>query len=149
MHAYSKTGRTIVLYAVSSSLMLLTFRKLRRKPCILLALVVMLWTWRSQSRCCAVVIPRYFAEVTLARVWLCSWYDGHSSFFILMGLMTGRVVHFPGWKDMSQLFSHISSCWRSFCICVWYWPDVVGLQMAVSSAKSRTGEETVPGRSFM
>ena len=113
-------------YAVSLSLMLLTFRFLRRKPSILLALVVRLWTWRSQSRSCTVVTPRYFAEVTLARVWLCNWYDGLSSFFVLMGLMTGRVVHFPGWKDISQFFSHVSSCWRSFCICVWSWPVVIG-----------------------
>ena len=97
--------------------MLLTFRFLHRKLSILLALVVMLWTWRSQSRSCAIMTPRYFTEVTLARV--CSWYDDFSSFFILMGLMTWRVVHFPGWKDMSQLFSHISSCWRSFCDIDW------------------------------
>ena len=124
VHAYSSVGRTIALYAISLSLMLLTFRFLRRKPSVLLALVVM-WTWKSQSRSCAIVTPRYFAEVTLARVWLCNWYDGLSSFFVLMGLMTGRVVHFPGWKDMSQFFSHVSSCWRSFCICVWSWPVVI------------------------
>ena len=47
VHAYSNIGRTIALYAVSLSLMLLTFRFLRRKPSVLLALVVMLWTWRS------------------------------------------------------------------------------------------------------
>ena len=70
--AYSSLGRTKVLYATSLELLGAKAKFLRRKPSVLVALEEISETCWPQSMLSVMVIPRYFADWTFSKVWLCS-----------------------------------------------------------------------------
>ena len=70
--AYSSLGRTKVLYATSFVLLGAKGKFLRRKPSVLVALEEISETCWPQSMLSVMVIPRYFADWTFSKVWLCS-----------------------------------------------------------------------------
>ena len=70
--AYSSLGWTKVLYATSLGLLGAKAKFLRRKPSVLVALEEISETCWPQSMLSVMLIPRYFADWTFSKVWLCS-----------------------------------------------------------------------------
>ena len=69
--AYSRMGRTIILYAVDLALLDVILLRLRN-PRVLLALFVLFSMWVSQVAFDESVTPRYLACSTLSNSWPCS-----------------------------------------------------------------------------
>ena len=110
--AYSSTGRTKALYAAffSLSLVVLTFRL--RKPRVLLALLQISVMWASQRRSAVIWTPRYFASMSVARVWPWSWYcDGRAVRRLVMFI----AVQFCRWNDIFLRCSQSARLSRSRC----------------------------------
>ena len=139
---YSKDDLTREKYAVSLSLGGHAFRFLQRKPWLEFALLVILLMWPSHSRVSLRQTPRYGVDETFASVLPLRVYS--SSKFLNLGLDTLRTEHFEGLKHIPHRSAQSRNADRSLCKFSWS-----ARYRRQSSAKRRTCEETVEGRSLV
>ena len=92
------------------------------------------------------VTPRYLLVCSLSNV--CPW-NLYGVTRGLLLLVTWITVHFSGFNDICQSFSHFSSAARSSCRVMVSWRDVIRLYKRESSAKSRMSDLVQSGMSLM
>ena len=122
MLAYSRMGRTSVVYARCLVLRGHVRMFLWRKADVAFALCAVLLMWVFQFRVLLIWIPRYFAVSVVWRLWLCMVYV---DLMILRLLVMCIAWHFCGWKCMSQSDSHLWSASRSS------WREIVSCRLVM------------------
>ena len=91
--------------------------------------------------------PRYGVDETFISVSLLRVYS--NSRFFYFGLDTLRTEHFEGLKHIPHRSAQSCNADRSLCSCSWSARHFIGRYRRQSSAKRRTCEETVEGRSLI
>ena len=113
---------------------------------VLVAVLVMRSMWGFQDRPLEISTPKYFALVTTSRTWPCKVYVTLMSF---LDVVTRTTWHLEGLNSMSHLSSHSDSLSRSFYSTLPSSVSPIVRYTAVSSANSRTCDDSSSGRSLI
>ena len=146
--AYSSIDRAKVLYATSLVLLGAKAKLLRRKPSVLVVLEEISETCWPKSVLSVMVIPRYFADWTLSKVWLCSEKSRRICLWCWCRV-TLIDWHLATLNFICQSASHCPKLVRSSCKIKQSWSECIFLYETQSSANRRTEDLMLSGRSFM
>ena len=116
--AYSISGRTSCLYAVTLMISELVITLRLTKPRAAFALATTDVIWSLQVILELIVTPRYLVLSTLGICVECSlnvWFTR-----LVVFLVKVTCSHFSGWNSMSHSFSQVSRRLRSACSISWF-----------------------------